>query len=175
MDETEVIENGVINNGIIHHEEKPFLVKSEQMVGVHKVESESEAITYLESELENDSCYMDVALGDLDLEKFAMGYGKLFLKINDEFHSHPITMMNGTMEDVYESEGIKSHMRESMIEEYGDIHSFENGHSESHEPMNRKQRRRLGLTASTALKNAPTAIVRNKNKDKRARKKRSSV
>jgi hypothetical protein len=175
MDETEIIDNGVIANGIIHHENKPFFVKSEQMVSVHKVESEDEAITYLESELENDSCYMDVALGDLDLEKFAMGYGKLFLKINDEFHSHSITMMNGTMEDVYESEGIKDHMRESMIEEYGDIHSYENGHSEGHGPMNRKQRRRLGLTASTTPKNESTAIVRNKNKDKRSRRKRKGA
>ena len=162
MEETEV----VIDNGVIHHDDKPFLVKSEQMVGVHKVDSEDEAINYLESELENDSCYMDVAIGDLDLEKFAMGYGKLFLKINDEFHSHPITLMNGTMEDVYNSEGISEHMRTQMVEEYQNIHS------ESHEPMNRKQRRRLGLTASTTPKNDPTAIVHNKNKDKRSRRKR---
>jgi len=41
MDEAEVIE---IDNGVFHHEEKPFLVKSEQMVSVHKVNSEDEAI-----------------------------------------------------------------------------------------------------------------------------------
>ena len=172
MDEAEVIE---IDNGVFHHEEKPFLVKSEQMVSVHKVNSEDEAITYLESELENDSCYMDVALGDLYLEEFATGYGKLFLKINDEFHSHPITIMNGTMEDVYESEGIKEHMRDVTYENYSDIHSYENPHSESHKPMNRKQRRRLGLNTSTTPKNAPNAIIRNKNKDKRSRRKRKGA